>query len=149
MRLSWRYNALHLGVAKVCGRGHPGTPLAALRPTEMAVHPCASPRGLPPASCKVATIAANLSATGGNGGRWTRATYTKRKRPCVGACFAPIRPCKERPKDKPGIIPSAHRFGIGGHLWPPFEHTSDSRGKQGFAPGSFACIRKHNADTRG
>ena len=29
MRLSWRYNALYLGVAKVCGRGHPGTPSAA------------------------------------------------------------------------------------------------------------------------
>ncbi|WP_312644360.1 hypothetical protein [Hydrogenoanaerobacterium sp.] len=69
MRLSWRYNALYLGVAKVCGRGHPGTPSTTLRPTEMVVHPCASPRGLPPASRKVTTIAANLTATGGDEGR--------------------------------------------------------------------------------
>jgi len=26
----WRYNALYLAVGKVCGRGHPGTPSAAL-----------------------------------------------------------------------------------------------------------------------
>jgi len=33
----WRYNALYLAVGKVCGRGHPGTPSAALpRP----IHKC-------------------------------------------------------------------------------------------------------------
>lgn len=44
VRLSGRYNALYLAVGKVCARGHPGTPYAALPLPEVR----ASPPFLPP-----------------------------------------------------------------------------------------------------
>ena len=44
MRLSGRYNALYLAVGKVCARGHPGIPYAALPLPEAR----ASPPFLPP-----------------------------------------------------------------------------------------------------
>jgi len=108
--------------------------------------------------CACILSPAKTPPTGRDERRRTRATYTKRKSPCVGACFAPVRPCKGRSKGRPGCYSLCPPFRDCGAFVEKFIRAYSHFGnvvlplgnsdKQEFGHDSSAYIRRCSADTR-